>query len=344
MPALTVLKPHEVTLTEQPECRPGPGEVTVRFLKGGLCGSDLAAYLGTSPMIVYPRVLGHELVGEVVAAGDGAAAWLGAVVVVEPLLACGTCIACRQGRYNTCVALRVLGVHVDGGFRDEFVAPASHLHRTPAGMDLDTAVLTEPLTIACQAVFRARVAAGESVLIFGAGPIGLLALQVAVAHLKAKALVVDIRQERLDLAGRLGAAHTVNVAGWSGPGASPALLAAVQAWTGGDMAQVAIEATGHAASTQAAIDCLAHTGRLGLVGWNKQPITVDTVQLMRKELDVYGSRNSCRMFPRALAILAAGHIDVGAMISHRFTLAEGPAALRLMSDPAVDSMKVVLEP
>lgn len=293
-------------------------------------------------MVIYPRVIGHELVGRVVATGEGAAEWMEALVVVEPLLPCGTCYACRRDRYNNCVNLKVLGVHVDGGFQDEFVVPAANLHRVPQGMDIDTATLTEPLAIATHAVFRAGVCEGEKVLIFGAGPIGLLALQVASSFLKASVLVVDVRDDRLALASRLGADAACSLRGWSGPGTSPRLLDMVREWSGGDMAHVAIEATGHPASTAGAIDCLAHAGRMVLVGWNTGPITVDTVQLMRKEATVYGSRNSCRQFPRVLDILAGGHIDVGTMITHRLPLTEAQKGLEIMGNPSQGALKVVL--
>jgi len=340
--AVMVKKPYEAALVERPVAAPTRGEVLVRFLQGGICGSDLAAYQGVSPLVVYPRVIGHEMVGEVVQCGSGDDSLLGARVVIEPLLPCGSCIACRKGRYNTCVHLQVMGVHVDGGFQDYFAVPTLNLYRVPEEMDPDTAVLVEPLTIACQAVFRAGVSAADQVIIFGAGTIGLLALQVVTSYLGAAALVVDVLPERLRLAEKLGAAATINVAGWTGPGTAPVLLEAVKEWTKGDLATVAIEATGHPASTAAAIDCLGHAGRLSLVGWNKGPITVDTVQLMRKELDVFGSRNSCRMFPRAISILAGGHIATRTMITHRFPLRRAAEALELMhSQPGV-ALKVVL--
>src|SRR5690606_14940973 len=119
---------------------------------------------------------GHELVGEVVETGQDAEGWLGKKVVVEPMLACGKCYPCRIGRYNACVDLKVMGVHVDGGLQELFQAPVANLHEVPGGMSPDVAVLAEPLTIALQAVTRPGVSRGERVLIFGAGPIGLLAL------------------------------------------------------------------------------------------------------------------------------------------------------------------------
>lgn len=343
MQAISITAPHKLELIDLTPREPGPGEVRIRFLQGGICGSDLSAYTGTSPMIVYPRIIGHEVVGRVVAAGEGAAKWMDTLVVVEPLLACSTCYACRKGRYNTCVNLKVLGVHVDGGFQEEFVVPAANVHPLPTGMDLDTATLAEPLTIATQALLRSSVSADEKVLIFGAGPIGLLALQVATSYLGASVLVVDIREDRLSLAERLGADATVNVSGWNDPGStSPELLRAVREWSDGDMAHVVVEATGHPASTTSAIDCLAHAGRITLVGWNEKPITVDTIQLMRKEASLYGSRNSCQVFPRALEILAGGHIDVDAMITHRLRMDQADKGLEIMRDPRQQALKVVL--
>lgn len=344
MQAVVVREPGRVEVVAAEPEPLAPGHVRVALIQGGICGSDLAAYQGTSPMVRYPRVIGHELVGEVVETGQDAEGWLGKKVVVEPMLACGKCYPCRIGRYNACVDLKVMGVHVDGGLQELFQAPVANLHEVPGGMSPDVAVLAEPLTIALQAVTRPGVSRGERVLIFGAGPIGLLALQVSVSYLGAEAMVVDVRADRLAVAGKLGASVVYDVSGWTGEGTDPGLIAAVKEWTGGEMAHVVIEASGHPASMTAAVDCLAHCGRISLVGWNRGPIVVDTVQLMRKEADVYGSRNSRRMFPKALEVLAGGHVDVKTMITHRLPLAEARAALELMRDPKARAVKIVLKP
>lgn len=346
MQAVIIAEPGKVDIvTAEPETgSPAPGFVRVALIQGGICGSDLAAYLGTSPMVRYPRVIGHELVGEVVETGPDAAAWLGKRVVVEPMLPCGKCYPCRIGRYNACVDLKVMGVHVDGGLRGVFDVPVSNLYEVPEGISADAAVLAEPLTIALQAITRPKVSKGERVLIFGAGPIGLLVLQAAVAYIGAEAMVVDVRADRLEAAKRLGAGVVYDVSGWAGEGTDPGLIAAVREWTQGEMVHVAVEASGHPASMTAAVDCIAHCGRISMVGWNKGPIVVDTVQLMRKEADVYGSRNSTRMFPKALEVLAGGHIDVETMITHRMPLSDARAALELMKDPKSGAIKIVLRP
>lgn len=342
MRGVTITEPGRIELVGKDPGPLWPGQVRVRLLQGGLCGSDLSAYLGTSPMVTYPRVIGHEVVGAVIQAGEGSQAWVGKTVTVEPYMQCGTCYACRVGRYNCCTGLRVMGVHIDGGLQEEFVVPAHKLVEVPHGMDLDAASLAEPLTISTHAVERSRVARGETVLIFGAGAIGLLALQVVKSYIGARAMVVDVRDDRLDTARRLGAEGVFNVADWSGEGTSPALLDAVSDWTCGEGANVAIEASGHPASSAAALDCLSHAGRLSLVGWNKSPIAIDTVKLMRKELDVYGSRNSAGVFPRALEILAAGHIAISEMVSHKMPLEQAEEGLNIMRDPASKVVKVVL--
>lgn len=344
MQAVVVKEPGAVEVVRTELGPLAAGHARVALIQGGVCGSDLAAYLGTSPMVRYPRVIGHELVGEVVETGPDADAWLGKTVVVEPMLPCGRCYPCRIGRYNACVDLKVMGVHVDGGLSQLFDVPVANLHEVPQGMSPDVAVLAEPLTIGLQAVSRPKVSQGDRVLIFGAGPIGLLALQAAVSYLRAEAMVVDVRADRLEVALRLGANAVYDVSGWKGEGTDPGLIAAVKEWTGGEMAHVAIEASGHPASMTAAVDCLAHCGRISMVGWNQGPVVVDTVQLMRKEADVYGSRNSTRMFPRALEVLQGGHVDVAAMITHRMPLADARAALELMKDPQSGAVKIVLEP
>lgn len=341
---IIIKEPGKLELERGDLGAPAPDHARVELILGGICGSDLAAYLGTSPMVRYPRVIGHELVGRVVEAGPEARQWIGKTVVVEPMLACGACYPCRIGRYNACVDLKVMGVHVDGGMQELFDVPVANLHETPAGMPPHVAVLAEPLTIALQAVRRARVSRGEKVLIFGAGPIGLLALQAATRYLDAEAMVVDVRRDRLEVAKGLGARLVYDVSAWTGEGTDPGLIAAVREWTSGEMAHVALEATGHPASMAAAVDALAHCGRIAMVGWNKGPITVDTVQLMRKEADVYGSRNSRQMFPEALKVLSGGYVDAEAMITHRLPLEKARTAFDVMQNPAAGVIKVVLSP
>ena len=311
-----------------------PGQALVRLRAAGICGSDLAAYRGTSPMVTYPRVLGHELLVDVLECADRPEL-AGHRAVVDPMVRCGYCRACRAGRYNCCANLRVMGVHLDGGMQEETALDSRRLYPVPDAMFDDVAVLAEPLTIAYHAVQRSRIEAGEIGLVFGAGAIGLLIAQLLIRARGCRALVIDVDERRLAVARALGATPLM--------GDERALTDAVAAATGGEMAGVVYEATGAAAATRMTTTLVAQAGRIVLIGWNKGPVEVDTVTLMRKEVDLLGSRNSLNAFPAVLRLLADGVVDAGAMITHRFALPDAGAALDVLDKGQENALKILIE-
>ncbi len=335
MQAVVLTEPRHLTVRPDDAPPPGPGDARVRLRLGGICGSDLSAYRGTSPMVTYPRVLGHELLVDVLPGAD-AGALGGRRAVVEPLLPCGACVACRHGRYNCCERLRVLGVHTDGGLRGQWSVPAAQLRAVPEALPDQVAVLAEPLSIAYHAVERSGIEAGQVALVFGAGTIGLLIAQLLVRARGCRALVVDSDPWRREVAGALGASPVA---------AEPeSVLEAVGRATDGELAAVAFEATGAAACTLQTTAATRHGGRVVLVGWNRGPVTFDTVAVMRKELDVLGSRNSRAAFGPVLRLLADGTVDAERMITHRFALTRAPEALELLDRGAPGVLKVLLGP
>jgi threonine dehydrogenase-like Zn-dependent dehydrogenase len=165
--------------TEEP-LLPGPGEVLIRIQRIGVCGTDFHAFLGEQPFFSYPRILGHELGVEVVALGEQVETLApGMRCAVEPYFSCGTCSACRRGKPNCCLNLKVFGVHIDGGMREYAIIPAKYLHPAKT-LSFDQLALVEPLSIGAHAVSRAQITSGEQVLVIGAGPIGLAVTQFAL--------------------------------------------------------------------------------------------------------------------------------------------------------------------
>jgi len=326
-------RPRSVVLREAVPPVPGPGEALVRLRCGGICGSDLSAFRGTSPLVSYPRVLGHELLVDVEACPERPEL-AGRRAVVEPLLPCGRCRACRRGRYNCCVHLRVMGVHVDGGLADAAAVGLRQLHLVPESMPDDVAVLAEPVSIAHHAVQRSGAEAGQVAVVFGAGTIGLLIAHLLVRARGCRALVIDVDPWRLEVAERAGATAL--------QGDAAALRAAVAAATGGELADLVFEATGHAACTALTTELVAHAGRIVLIGWNRGPTAVDTVALMRKEVDLLGSRNSADAFPAVLRLLAGGLVDPALLITHRFPLQEAAQALGLLDAGGAGALKVLI--
>lgn len=334
MRSLLLDRPRAVRIAKTEPPVAAAGQATVRLRVGGICGSDLAAYRGASPMVAYPRVLGHELLVDVLECPQRPDL-VGRRAVVEPLLRCGVCRACRLGRYNCCVRLRTVGVHVDGGLSDRWAVDARNLHPVPDTMPDDVAVLAEPTSVAFHAVERSGIEAGQVAVVFGAGAIGLLVAQLLMRARGCRALVIDVDPWRLRVAGELGAAPL--------PANPQEVAAAVSDATGGEGADVVFEATGNPVCTRMTPELVAHAGRIVLIGWNGGPVELDTVALMRKEVDLLGSRNSANAFPPVLRLLEDGAVDAGRMVTHRFALAEADAALELLDRGGDRALKVLID-
>ena len=292
----------------------------------GLCAGDLYIYLGKNPYVSYPRVGGHEIAGRVERLGpETVGPAPGSRVVVEPFLGCGKCHACRIGKPNCCANLRIIGAHLDGGFADYVVAPVEKLFSIPSGMNAFQASFTEPVAIGVQACRRGQLAAGDTVLILGAGPIGLALVEVANA-LGAKTYITDVLPERLETAERLGAIAVL---------ASDNFLDEIMRLTNGEGMPVVIEATGNAGVIEKTVDYVAAGGRIVIVGLVKKGtgVAFPGLDLTRKEMTIVGSRASTGCFPESLELLSSGKIrypDVGT----KFSLGEAPGVFaKLANNP-----------
>jgi 2-desacetyl-2-hydroxyethyl bacteriochlorophyllide A dehydrogenase len=304
-------EPERLSVVEGEE--PGPveaGEALVKVLRVAVCGTDIHAFLGNQTFFTYPRVLGHELAVEVLEVGPGVENIApGDRCAVEPYLDCGSCVACRAGRPNCCIALKVLGVHVDGGLRERVRVPARKLHPSKK-LGLDDLALVEMLCVGAHAVERAAPEAGARALVIGAGPIGLGVMAFA-RQAGAEVIALDVDPARLEnCRTALGIEHTV-AAGEDAP-------ARVEELTGGDRADVVFDATGSPASMEAAFGHVAHGGRLVLVGHANAEITFSDPLFHGREMTLYASRNARPAeFRQVIAALEDGRIDTGAWISHR---------------------------
>lgn len=322
----------EIVDVEPPD--PKPDEVLVHIEQVGICGSDVGLYGGTHPSATFPTIQGHEFVGTVLEPGPRADLTAGQRVVVEPLLACGTCHACRAGRGNACAHLRVIGAEAPGALQEQLSVPAPLVHLAD-DLSPDIAVLTEPMSISLQGVHRGRIAAGERVLILGAGPIGQ-GCTVAANDLGADVMVTDLVAPRLELASALGASRTVHAP-------TEGLAEAVADWTGGEGVSAVIDATGVPAVVRTAFDLVAHAGRIVLIGISTADLVVPLSLYTRKELDILGSRNNAGLFPSAVDLVRRHADAVGALVTHRLPLREVQVALDLVRDHPEETQKVVVE-
>ena len=325
-----------LTATEPPGA-PAAGEALVRVRRIGVCGTDIHAFNGKQPFFTYPRILGHELGVEVVAVADGVTnVKPGDLCAVEPYINCERCIACRLGKPNCCTAIQVLGVHTDGGMREQFTLPARKLHPS-AHLKLDQLALVETLAIGAHAVERAGVEAGEFVLVIGAGPIGLAVTQFVIAA-GARAIVLDINDERLEFCRRtLGAPHTIN-------GANENVLDSLKEITGGDLPTAVFDATGSPRSMAAAFEYPAHGGRLTFVGLFQGDVTFNDPNFHRRELTLLASRNALPAdFSRIIGQIETGHIDTTPWITHRAGFAEAAGLFPAWVKPETGVIKAMID-
>ncbi len=319
MKAIQLEKPQSFRVVEITEpAPPAAGEVLVRIHRVGICGTDLGGFLGKMPFYSYPRIPGHELGVEVLAVGAGVTnVAVGDRCSVEPYLNCQKCYSCRRGLTNCCESNQTLGVMCDGGLTDRMLLPARKLHVSKK-LSFEQLALVETLAIGCHAVDRGGVKAGDHVLVIGAGPIGLSAIEfVRVAG--ATCIVLDVNEGRLAFCrDRLGVAHTITA---KGDGSE---LKALDAITGGQLADVVIDATGNNKSMSAALAYCAFGGRLVYVGITQQEISfLQAPALHRRELTIMGSRNAhSRDFARIIALIEDGSIDTDPWITHRANFAD----------------------
>ena len=317
MKAAIFTAPFDLGLEEREIPVPRQGEALVSVAAAGLCAGDLYIYLGKNPYVSYPRIGGHEIAGQVEKLGpDTRGPAIGVPVVVDPFIGCGHCYPCRVGKPNCCANLEIIGIHREGGFADYVVAPVKQLVAIPKGMSAYHASFAEPVAIGVQACRRGQVTADDTVLILGAGPIGLALVEVARAR-GATVYITDISEQRLETAANLGASPLK---------AGPTLLDQVMSMTSGEGMPVVIEATGNAQAMEQTSDLVAAGGRIVIVGLVKKgtAISFQGLDFTRKEMTIVGSRASTGCFPESLALIAEGKIrypDIGS----KFSLDESPS-------------------
>ena len=337
MKTIVLERPGAFQLTERPApAAPAAGEALVRVRRVGVCGSDLHAYKGDQPFFTYPRVVGHELGVEIVSIGGsdhGLAA--GDRCAVEPYLNCGTCIACRRGKTNCCVRLQVLGVHTDGGMRELITVPVAKLHKS-ATLSLDQLALIEMLTIGAHAVRRAHLEPGESVLVIGAGPIGLSVIRFAQL-VGADVTVLELSERRREFCQR----H-LQVGRCLDAGGDP--VARLEGMLGGDLPTTVFDATGNTQSMVQALRYVANGGKLVLVGLVQAEVGYPDPEMHRRELTLLRSRNATwQDFAWAIRMVEQGRIDLAPWITHRAPADAVPGEFASWLDPARGVVKAVVE-
>jgi alcohol dehydrogenase len=313
MKANYLVRPREFEQREIPEPSPPvAGEALIRVHRVGICGTDIAGYLGKFPFYSYPRIPGHELGVEVVeVGGDVAHVKPGDRCSVEPYINNPDSFASRRGRPNCCNDLKVLGVHVDGGMRSHFLVPARKLHPSTR-LSFEQLALVETLAIGCHAVHRAAPEPGEHVLIVGAGPIGLSVIEFAkLAHVTIT--VMDVNRQRLDFCQDvIGVDHVVQL---QGDDTEVDTLAEI---TDGNLHTIAIDATGNRNSMSNVFKYVAYSGKIVYVGITLGDVSVSHPLLHAREQTLLASRNALPQdFQRIIQLIEDGSIDTRPWITHR---------------------------
>lgn len=285
MKTITITGERAVALVEQEIPQPATGEVRIRVCYAGFCGSDLNTYLGRNPMVVLPVVPGHEIGAVIDAIGDGVPDSIrpGMACTVNPYTNCGSCSSCRNGRPNACRFNQTFGVQRDGAMCEYKTLPWQKVIVDDALTPRQFA-LVEPMSVGFHAVARAEVTDLDVVMVIGCGMIGIGAL-VRASLRGARVIAVDVDDEKLTLARRLGAHHTIN-------SATEDVHARLQEITNGTGPDVVVEAVGAPATYQMAINEVAFTGRVVCIGYAKTEIAFETKYFVMKEMDIRGSRNA----------------------------------------------------
>lgn len=308
MKAIEIDRVGSIRLIEKSAPKAKAGEALLRILYCGVCGADLASYTGNQPFTTYPRIPGHEFSAQIVeieANDRGLKA--GDLVTANPYFNCGKCYACKRGIVNACTDNQTMGVQRDGSFQEYMTMPVARLI-DGKGLSAKTLALIEPFSISSHALSRASVRKGDHILIMGAGPIGLFALMRAKA-LGARVAVADLLESRLVLARAYGADDTIHVK-------TEDLHAESLAFTNGNGYDVCVEACGAPETFLACIDEAAHGANLILIGNGKRETTFLHSILLKKELNVFGSRNAYTGdFETLIDLVAAGKADVANIIS-----------------------------
>ena len=340
MQALLLEKPKQFCFIDTPEPPPpGPGEAVVRVHAVGICGTDYGGYLGKMPFFSYPRIPGHELGVEVVAVGESVLnVKPGDRCCVEPYINCQACYSCQRGLTNCCEHHQTLGVHCDGGLRPLFTVPARKLHPSPNLAHAQNA-LVETLAIGCHAVDRGNPRPGENVLIIGAGPIGLSALEFAKLS-GARVIMMDMVASRLDFVrDTMGVADTLVATG------SDADEQAIGRLTDGRMCDVVIDATGSSVSMARALAFCSFGGRLVYVGITQADLVFPHAPVMhRRELTLLASRNALsRDFSRIIGLIETGAIDTRPWITHHVPFADTISIFPTLLEPTSGVLKAVVD-
>lgn len=336
MKAIQLKNPWEINCINMEKPIPKQGEALIRIKAAGICGSDIGAFRGTNRLVSYPRIIGHELAGEVVTISPDNKKGIkpGDRVVIDPYIYCSHCYPCSIGRTNCCTNLKVPGVHINGGMAEYFTHPEDLLIRIPEELSFAEAAMAEPMTISLHGIHRGNLKKGEYCVIIGAGPIGLIAAMIARAY-EAHPILIDVVQERLDFSRRQGIKYIINP-----DSTNPEKL--IYEITNGTMAQLVMECSGSNKAIKASLNYVSHAGRITFTGWPKQETNLPTDIITKKEIDIRGARTSAGEFEEALELMKSKKVDLTETLTKTVSIDEATKTIIDIEKNPSRYMKVVV--
>jgi L-gulonate 5-dehydrogenase len=336
MKAIQVKAAHNLVEVEVEKAElKSPTDVLVKVKRVGICGTDMHIYHGTNPLATLPRVVGHEVAGEVVAVGEEVDKLKkDDHVVIEPISYCGSCYACRKGRPNVCSNLSVFGVHEDGGLREYIVLSEKQLHLVSKSLSWDDIVLAEPYTIGAQATWRGNVEKGDSVLIQGAGPIGICILKLAKMK-GASVMMTDLNEERLQFAKESGADAVVHAG-------REDVRTRVKEWTNREGVNIVIDAVCLPSTFELSIDVVSQAGNIVVLGFDERPASIPQLPITKKEVTITGSRLQTNQFSTIVQYLNEGKLSHNGLITHKFPLSRVQEAFDFIENHPEQVRKAVI--
>lgn len=325
MKAIVISAPHEIEIREVPMPQVKEGEALLKVKYVGICGADVASFTGNQPFTTYPRIPGHEFSAEIVSIPENDKGLkAGDIVTCNPYFNCGECYSCKRGFVNCCTDNQTMGVQRDGAFCEYIAMPVERIY-PGGGLSAQELALIEPFSISQHAISRAAIKKTDKVLVVGAGPIGLFAL-LAAKQLCDKIVVSDILDNRLDLATEYGADAVINVH-------TQSLSAFVEEFTGGNGFDVCIEACGSPETFLECIESAAFAANIILIGNGKRETTFLHSIILKKELNIHGSRNALKQdFLNNISLVASGNADVMKMVSGIYEMDDALSAFQALAN------------
>lgn len=336
MKAIQITTPGVINLIDKEIPVANEGEALLKVKYCGICGADVASYTGNQPFTTYPRIPGHEFSAEIVSVPENDKGLkAGDVITCNPYFNCGGCYACKRGIVNACYDNQTMGVQRDGSFQEYITMPVERLI-DGKGLSAKELALIEPFSISCHALSRAEIKDGDNLLIMGAGPIGLFAMIKAKA-MGARVMIADMLESRLNLAKEYGADMIVNVK-------EKDLHESALEFTNGNGFDVCVEACGAPETFLSCIDEASHGANIILIGNGKRNTDFLHSIILKKELNIFGSRNAfTKDFEELIDLVASGKVDVMKMVSGIYKKEDAQEAFESLKNNDGSLCKLLIE-